>query len=362
MMKHDYINGLKDLLDQYEMDSTEKTDILSDYEDMYDSWLDKGMTDEEVEEKLGKPKYIIKELTEGLKKKSVNVQTKKEHKLVALMPFICVVLYMVLGFGFNMWHPGWIVFLLIPVSAIILETDNKKNTIIALSPFTAVIGYLYLGFFLELWHPGWLIFLIIPLAGILFGSKQSVKTLLVSTSPFLTLIAYFVLGHYGYYHPGWLVFLLIPVFGVLHDKNTLRKYVLLFGLLVAIFGYLYLYLEGYTFYECFYSFIPLALILLYKAYIDLKDMSWGYRITIVGSVIGYVLLGYYFNLWGFAWLLFLSIPMHAIVVEVDDDDKLISLMPFICVILFFSLGWFLHLWAFSWLVFLLIPVVAILKE
>lgn len=360
-MKKDYINELKELLDRYDMDQTEKSDILSDYDEMYESWEDRGMNDDEIIEKLGNPKSIIRELTDGIPRKKTK-ESKKEHKLIAVMPFVSLVIFFTLGFLYNLWHISWVAFLLIPVTAIIVETKNKKEMMIAISPFISTVLFLYLGFFHQLWHPGWLVFLIIPVAGIIFGSKLKLLTLLTSLSPFITLGAFFYLGHLGYYHPGWLVFLLIPTIGVLHEKNPNKKYPLLLALIIAMFGYLYLYLEGYDWDYCFLSFIPLGLIVLYKAYQELKDLSWGYRITIVLSVVSYILLGYYFNLWGFAWLVFFSIPMYAIILEVDGDDKLISLMPFISVILFFSLGWFLHLWAVAWLVFLLIPVVAIMKE
>ena len=32
----------------------------------------------------------------------------------AAFPITCAIIYIILGFGFNLWHPGWIVFLLIP--------------------------------------------------------------------------------------------------------------------------------------------------------------------------------------------------------------------------------------------------------
>lgn len=37
------------------------------------------------------------------------------RKLYFTYPVLCVAIYLVLGLCFNLWHPGWIVFLTIPV-------------------------------------------------------------------------------------------------------------------------------------------------------------------------------------------------------------------------------------------------------
>ena len=47
-MKIDYLNKLKSLLDNYAMSEMEKDDIISDYAEMYDNWLEYGMSEEEV--------------------------------------------------------------------------------------------------------------------------------------------------------------------------------------------------------------------------------------------------------------------------------------------------------------------------
>ncbi len=40
---------------------------------------------------------------------------------------------------------------------------KQKDAIGTVISLTCVIAYLYLGFFHMLWHPGWLIFLFIPI-------------------------------------------------------------------------------------------------------------------------------------------------------------------------------------------------------
>ena len=89
----------------------------------------------------------------------------RRHKRDAAYPLLMVVLYLVLGFGFGLWHPGWLVFLTIPLQYMPAKNWRQRLS----NPVMVVLIYLVLGCFFDLWHPGWLVFLIIPLAGILGG-------------------------------------------------------------------------------------------------------------------------------------------------------------------------------------------------
>ena len=50
-MKTEYLSELRLLLDKYQMSNTEKDDIIDDYSEMYDNWIEYGMGEEEVEVK-----------------------------------------------------------------------------------------------------------------------------------------------------------------------------------------------------------------------------------------------------------------------------------------------------------------------
>ena len=69
--------------------------------------------------------------------------------------------YLVMGFVFHMWHPGWIIFLTIPL--FYLKEDERTPVRLLGNPVMVTIIYLLLGTMCNLWHPGWLIFLLIPL-------------------------------------------------------------------------------------------------------------------------------------------------------------------------------------------------------
>lgn len=86
-------------------------------------------------------------------------------------PLVMVIVYIFIGVLFHKWHPTWLLFLLIPAYYEIVngigKINDEKTTyqILKIVPITsiAIILYLIMGFAIHLWHPGWLIFLLIPL-------------------------------------------------------------------------------------------------------------------------------------------------------------------------------------------------------
>lgn len=76
-------------------------------------------------------------------------------------PVLVTIIYLMLGFFANMWHPGWLVFLTIPLFYL---PNSKRSPLKLLSnPVMITIIYLLLGFECGLWHPGWMLFLAIPI-------------------------------------------------------------------------------------------------------------------------------------------------------------------------------------------------------
>ena len=76
-------------------------------------------------------------------------------------PVVVTVAYLALGFCFNLWHPGWIIFLTIPLFYL---PDRERRPLRLLgNPVMVTIIYLLLGTQCNWWHPGWLVFFLIPL-------------------------------------------------------------------------------------------------------------------------------------------------------------------------------------------------------
>ena len=94
-----------------------------------------------------------------------------------LIVLICVLIYCVLGACFNLWHPAWLIFLIIPCVISLIEAINRRNWRIFAYPLFATSVFLALGFFAHRWHPGWIIFITIPIYYVLgdFITKNADK-------------------------------------------------------------------------------------------------------------------------------------------------------------------------------------------
>ncbi len=91
-------------------------------------------------------------------------------KILAITPIACTMLYLLLGFTVkgNAWWWGLCIFLLIPAMPYILRIKKIRFTV----PFIITITYIVMCvvgeiFSVHLWHPGWLIFFLIPIIEIL---------------------------------------------------------------------------------------------------------------------------------------------------------------------------------------------------
>ncbi len=95
------------------------------------------------------------------------VQKKADSMLKFPFPLVVVIVYLIFGFAGDIWHPSWLVFLLIPIYyhlAGALEIRSRKARLLAMPvPEIILLVYLLLGFLGGLWNPSWVIFLLIPL-------------------------------------------------------------------------------------------------------------------------------------------------------------------------------------------------------
>ena len=91
-------------------------------------------------------------------------------KILAITPLACVIIYLLLGFllGGMAWAWGLFIFLLVPLMPYILRTKKLRIS----TTFVIVLIYLIVCFVGEtldkhIWHPMWIIFLLIPIIEIL---------------------------------------------------------------------------------------------------------------------------------------------------------------------------------------------------
>lgn len=95
-----------------------------------------------------------------------------KRKIIKVTPLLATVAFLLLGFLADKWHPGWLVFLSIPLVGIVdkLTTKNTKAKVQSITTIVVVITFFVLGFALDAWHPGWIVFFAIPIVStILYG-------------------------------------------------------------------------------------------------------------------------------------------------------------------------------------------------
>lgn len=287
------------------------------------------------------------------------------------MPFIAVTLFFLGGFVFDAWHVSWMAFLLIPLSAVLVEGIGRRRgfPLTAASPFLAVSVFMIVGFTLDAWHPGWLVFLAIPMAGIIEGHRHGGVTfgVLAGLSLFVGVVAFFLIGYTtNTYVPTWLVLLLPIPFGILEKQGDKHKAIVLLSFFVSAGLYLVLGYVVTSWLIALVAFAPFLLVGLMTGHVtilidfDGRHATWLKGVFVL-SVVLFILVGALFSAFVVAWLFLLTAPMLSILIQ-PGRRTLTELSPFLALLIFFLCGYFLDAWAIAWLAFLLIPVIAILEE
>ncbi len=318
MNKEIFIEKLHKILKEMEYSTSAIDEVIDDYKTLIDEAIQRGENEVEFIEKLGAPQEIAKILMADMPKR-----TKVDNRIIAISPFVAAVLFFYLGFNHQAWNPGWLVFLLIPITAISIETKGFEKYI-ALSVFVSLTAFMLLGTYLNLWHPMWALFLIIPGLGFLNSKKTLSRLFGVYT---LVAMVIFILIVLIYNPAGYLHFLLlipIPVMGIISGEIELvinsRK--------------------------------PFKTLLL--------SLASSLLLLLI-----YLWIGLQYQIWHPTWLMFLIIPIVTLLYRQfvkKEKIAVVSYTPFISVIIFFLLGEYAGAYHYSWLVFFLIPVTAILFE
>ena len=141
-----------------------------------------------LDELLGNDESAPKKETKVKGKTPMTNAQIKGKKLMKIMPIISiavVVVYVLVGFAAKIWHPTWMMFLLIPllltVAISLLAGKTKRITALMLTSsvsLLAVIVYLFAGLVFQMWAVAWIVFLAIPVyayAAFLF-TKGKAKT------------------------------------------------------------------------------------------------------------------------------------------------------------------------------------------
>ena len=96
----------------------------------------------------------------------VSVSSKRKDKFWLSVPYpiICVIAYLIFGFG-NIcggWALSWIIFITIPLYYSLVEAIYDRRLCNFAYPVLTAFIYLYLGLYHGNWHPSWIIFITVP--------------------------------------------------------------------------------------------------------------------------------------------------------------------------------------------------------
>lgn len=84
--------------------------------------------------------------------------------LSSLTILICLVLFILVGmYAPNGWNYSWIIWLLAPTLLSLFESIKRKKVSLFLFPMLITAIYLFIGMYFRVWHPYWLLFLLVPI-------------------------------------------------------------------------------------------------------------------------------------------------------------------------------------------------------
>lgn len=87
-----------------------------------------------------------------------------KNRVICVTPLICLIIFLTIGFVWDIWHPTWAVFFAILIVPILLNADFSR----IIYPLACAVAFVVIGLVWNYWHPGWIIFLTIPVYYTLF--------------------------------------------------------------------------------------------------------------------------------------------------------------------------------------------------
>lgn len=118
---------------------------------------------EEIKEQTkSEPEVITEPIDDEEDEDKDEKQSKLSEAMNVVITMLIPMIYFVMGFLWGLWHPGWIIFMMIPVLTTLVSAIEEKDPSEFAFPVLAAAIYLFIGCVWHLWHPGWIIFLLIP--------------------------------------------------------------------------------------------------------------------------------------------------------------------------------------------------------
>ncbi len=76
-----------------------------------------------------------------------------KNKIIGVTPFVSLFIFMVIGLSTGVWHPTWLVFMLVPIVGAFLGASNTRDGIMGGSTLVITTLFLSLSLIFGLpWH------------------------------------------------------------------------------------------------------------------------------------------------------------------------------------------------------------------
>ena len=146
-------------------ESTPDTDTLIELAQLYNVSLDElaGIARKNTDEAEKKEESKSAPAEDNDGKKQALYPGLSSKLLKFPFPIVITAVYIFLGFTIHIWHPTWLLFLLIPAYyhfAIGARAKTKKGFMLGIPVFeAALVVFLELGLFLHAWSWAWILFI-----------------------------------------------------------------------------------------------------------------------------------------------------------------------------------------------------------
>jgi len=90
-----------------------------------------------------------------------------KNKIIAITPFVCLMVFFILWLEFDLAHPGWVVFLLIPLMPFLVGKKKINATIVI------IIIYIIVSIVTNKWRITWVMLLLIPIVNIIMLPSEN---------------------------------------------------------------------------------------------------------------------------------------------------------------------------------------------
>ena len=276
-----YIENLFRTFEKKESTIDIQEEMISNLIEKVNDLIDSGLSEDEAFDKAVGNLGTKSEISKIFNFKSIT-EFEIDYRLTFLDTLIAGVIYIALGFIFDYWHPGWVIFL-VALAARNFKFKDEKTYIL---PIITVI-YIFIGFMWDYWHPGWIVFPIGFIAFSLIDRKFGALWL-------MTIAIYMALGiFFDAWGLGSIVFLLAAALSA--GRNEIIG-----GLWISVFaGYLFMGLAFDLWHPGWVIFgVTIALTVIIKEK-NIVGFTW------ISSITVFLFLGTEYNLWHPAWVIFI---------------------------------------------------------